>query len=268
MENTVKAAQLNNDIIEQVLNTTVEEPEQNVTITYPSDTTVNLPAGYIMADGEVARTAEVRELTGRDEELVGKGGGAMKAYSTLLRQATVSIGGQPVTDQILDSLITGDRDAIMLGIYKATFGSEVELPGFCGECSEFKTVAVNIDRDVVTKVLVDPIEDRTFEVKGKNHTFLVTLPTGVLQKELATVDDKNNGEKNTLLLKNTVLEIDGKPVIGKAQIQNLGIMDRNKIALELSERLPGPQFEDLVLSCDQCSGEVVVPFSLGALFRL
>jgi len=267
MENTVKAAQLNNDLIEKVLTSTVEEPEQTVKLTPPSDTTVNLPAGYITASGEVVRTAEVRELNGRDEELIGKGGGAIKAYATILRQATVSIGGEPVTDQILDSLIIGDRDALVLGIYKATFGNNVELPGFCAQCSEFKTIAVDIDRDVTTKVLVDPIEHRTFEVEGKNHKFLVTLPTGALQKEIATADDNNNGEKNTLLLKNSILEIDGKPVIGKAQIQNLGIMDRNKIAIELSKRLPGPQFEDLTLPCDQCDGEVVVPFNLGALFR-
>jgi hypothetical protein len=267
MENTVKAAQLNNEIIEQVLNATVEEPEQPVQLTSPSDTTVNLPAGYVMASGEVARTAEVRELTGKDEELIGKGGGAIKAYATILRQATVSIGGEPVTEQILDSLIIGDRDAIVLGIYKATFGNNVELPGFCGQCSEFKSIAIDIDRDVPIKVLVDPIKDRTFEVEGKTHKFLVTLPTGILQKEIASIDENNNGEKNTLLLKNSILEIDGKPVLGKAQIQSLGIMDRNKVALELSNRLPGPQFDDLFLPCDQCDGEVVVPFNLGALFR-
>lgn len=267
MENTVKAAQINNDVIEQVLNSTVEEPPQVVILTPPSDTTVNLPAGYITASGEVARTAEVRELTGRDEELIGKGGGAIKAYATILRQATVSIGGEPVTDQILDSLIIGDRDALVLGIYRATFGNEVELPGFCAQCADFKNVAVNIDRDVPVKVLVDPVEDRTFEVEGKNHKFLVTLPTGVIQKEIASINESNNGEKNTLLLKNTILEIDGKPVLGKAQIQNLGIVDRNKVAMELANRLPGPQFEDLNLPCDKCDGEVVVPFNLGALFR-
>lgn len=267
MEKTVKAAQINNDIIDQVLNAPTENEAPPIKITPPSDTLVNLPAGYITASGEVARTAEVRELTGRDEELIGKGGGAIKTYTTILRQATVSIGGAPVTEEMLDSLLTGDRDALMVGIYKATFGNEVELPGYCPTCAEFKAVAFNIDRDVKTKVLVDPIDDRTFTVEGKKSTYLVTLPTGVLQKQLSTIDENNNGEKNTLLLQNTVLEIDGKPVLGKSQIQSMGIVDRNKISIQLNKRIPGPQFEDITLDCDVCGGEVVVPFNLGALFQ-
>jgi hypothetical protein len=97
---------------------------------------------------------------------------------------------------------------------------------------------------------------------------LVTLPTGTVQKNLVSISENNPGERNTVLLQNTVLEIDGKPVLGKVQIQNLGVMDRNKIASEIGSRLPGPQFEDITLECPDCQGEVVVPFSLGALFRL
>ena len=210
----------------------------------------------------------MRELTGKDEELIGKSGGGVKAFSTILRQATVSIGSERATEEMLDSLVIGDRDALLLGIYKATFGSEVELPGYCGSCGEFKTASIDLSRDVTTKVLADPIEDRTFTVSGRSKEFLVTLPTGALQKELATAPENNAGERNTILLKNTVLEIDGKPILGKAQIQSLGLMDRNKIATELAKRLPGPQFEDMILTCPDCSGEVVVPFNLGALFRI
>jgi hypothetical protein len=270
MENvkTASGNQLNNDLIDQVLSATEQPEEQNIHITPPSDTQVDLPAGYITPDGEVARVAEVRELNGRDEEALGKSGGGAKSYSVLLSRAVVSIGGQPVTEQVLDSLILGDRDALMLGIYKATFGHTVELVGICQGCGDFKTVEADLNRDVTTKVLTDPVADRTFVVQGRSKEFLVTLPTGALQKELANAGDKSAGEKNTILLQNTVLEIDGSPVIGKAQVQNLGVMDRNTIAAEIGKRLPGPQFEDITLSCPECEGMVVVPFNLGTLFQL
>lgn len=270
MENlkTASGAQLNNDLIEKVLDASEQPETSQVVITTPSDTSVVLPAGYITPDGGVVREAEVRELTGRDEEALGKAGGGAKAFSTILGRATVSIGGKPATEEILQDLILGDRDALMLGIYKATFGAEIELPGLCGECGEVKMVQIDLDRDVETKVLVDPLEDRRFTVKGRNKEFLVALPTGSVQKELVAAGDKSAGERNTILLQHTVLEIDGAPVMGKAQVQALGIQDRNLIAAELGKRLPGPQFEDMVLECPDCGGEVVVPFSLGALFRL
>lgn len=270
MENvkTAKGADLNNDLINEVLTAAEQPAEKTVTITPPSDTRVDLPAGYITPDGEVLRVAEVRELNGRDEEAIGKSGGGAKAYSVILSRATVSIGGQPATEELLDSLLLGDRDALLLGIYKATFGHEAELPGICDSCEDIKLVQVDLNTSVETKVLVDPIEDRVFKVEGRNHEYTVALPTGVAQKELIALGEKSVGEKNTSLLKNTVLEIDGSPVIGKAQIQDMGIMDRNTIATEIGSRLPGPQFEDITLSCPDCDGEVVVPFNLGALFRL
>jgi hypothetical protein len=270
MENvkTASGAALNNDLIETVLSATTKVEEQPVVITPPSDTLVDLPAGYIKPDGEVAKTAEVRELNGRDEEIIGKSGGGAKAYNTVLARATVSIGGEPVNEKILNSLIIGDRDALLLGIWKASFGSDVELPGICSECNEIKVVAIDINRDVKTKILVDPIDDRTFTVHGRKKEFLVTLPTGLVQKELAETDSKTTGERNTILLQNTILEIDGQPVLGKAQVQELGIADRNKITTELANRLPGPQFEDIVIDCSDCEdGKVVVPFNLGTLFR-
>lgn len=270
MENVKTAAgsQLNNDLINEVLSSSEKQEEQKVVLTTPSDTSVDLPAGYITPEGEVAKVAEVRELNGRDEEALGKSGGGVKAYNTILSRATVSIGGEPATNEMLDSMLLGDRDALLLGIYKATFGSDAELPGYCEKCSDIKMVHVDLNTDVETKVLLNPIEDRVFTVEGKNKTFLVALPTGAAQKELQAAENKSGGEKNSILLKHTVMEIDGSPVISKAQVQDLGIMDRNIIAAEIGKRLPGPQFEDIVLTCTDCDGEVVVPFSLGALFRL
>jgi hypothetical protein len=267
MEKTASGAQLNNSLIESVLASTETQPEKAV-ITSPSDTLVDLPAGYITSSGEVIKTAEVRELNGMDEEAISKSGSSGRAFATILSRAVVKVGETPATENVLDSLLVGDRDALMLGIYKATFGSEVEIPGYCAGCKDFKLAAADLNRDVTVKILVDPIVDRRFTVHGKKNEFLVTLPDGRAQKELSTAEDKTGPELTTILLNHTVLEINGQPVIGKAQLQNLSIMDRRAISDALNERLPGPQFEDIVIPCPDCSGEVVVPFSLGALFRV
>lgn len=269
MENvtTASGAGLSNDLIDKVLASTEAQTDSKVELKAPMDTLVNLPAGFITPDGEVIKTAEVRELNGLDEEYIGKSGGLGKAFTTILSRAVVSVGPMKATEELLDSLLSGDRDALMLGIFTVTFGPVAQIPGYCSGCQEFKLVEVDVNRDVKTKFLVDAVEDRVFTVQGKNHEFLVALPNGKAQRELSSSEDKNSAEQTSILLSHTVLEIDGRPVISKSQVQGLSVMDRRAIADALSKRLPGPQFEDITLPCGDCEGEVVVPFSLGALFR-
>jgi hypothetical protein len=246
------------------------EPEkvvQPAAITPPLETLVTLPGGYVNAAGEVVKTAEVRELTGRDEEVITKASSLNKVFPTILARGVVSVGTEKATEELLDKMLAGDRDALLLGIYKATFGPTAELICWCGGCNDSKEVEVSVDADIHSKVLVDPVSDRRFTVFGKDKEFLVQLPTGYTQKEITANTDKTMAELQTILLEQTVLEIDGNPVISKTQIQNLGIMDRRKIGEEISKRAPGPQFDDVTIDCPDCGGKVVVPITLGALFQ-
>jgi hypothetical protein len=270
MDNNIKTAsgaELNNDLIGKVLQSTEQQNTAPLIINTPSDNLVTLPAGYITPAGEVIKTAEVRELNGKDEEVIGKSNSIGKAFNAILNRAVVKLGDVPATEGILDSLVSGDRDALMLGIFKATFGKTAQISTYCGGCDDFKDVEVDVDRDIKVKILVDAVADRTFTVQGKNSSYEVTLPTGVVQKELSSNVDRNGAEQTTILLQHTILEIDGKPVMGKAQVQAIGLVDRKKIGDEIAKRLPGPQFDDIVIDCSDCEGKVVVPINLGTLFR-
>lgn len=270
MENNMKSAtssEINNDLINKVLESTETQPTTTLVINAPLDTLVNLPAGFITPSGEVIKTAEVRELNGKDEEFIGKSPSVGKAFNTILTRAVVKIGDLPASEGLLDSMLSGDRDALMLGIFKATFGSTTEVACYCGGCDDFKDVEVDIDRDIKVKILVDPIADRTFTIQGRSSVYEVTLPTGVVQKELATNTDRTGAEQTTTLLQHTILEIDGKPVMGRPQVQAIGLVDRKKIGDEIAKRLPGPTFEDIIITCPDCEGKVVVPINIGTLFR-
>jgi hypothetical protein len=71
----------------------------------------------------------------------------------------------------------------------------------------------------------------------------------------------------TILLENCILKINGRPVISKAQIQNLGISDRRLIGEAINKNAIGPVFEDISVPCPDCEGEVNTPINLGILFR-
>jgi hypothetical protein len=270
MTNTISAAAnpaLANNLVKKAIqeeNVAVIQPE----IVPPSDNVVELPGGYITPTGEVVRVAEIRELTGKDEEAIGRATSMSKALLTVLQRCVVSIGGEKANEKMLDGLLSGDRDALLLGILKLTFGANPKVTCFCGGCQEMKDVLVSINSDIKVKVLTNPIEDRVFTVHGKAGEFTVQLPTGITQKEMLNNADKNPAELTTILLKNTVIKVNDTPVYSPLQIQNLGLVDRRAIVEAINERIPGPQFEALKTVCPDCEGEVTVPVTLDSLFRL
>ena len=106
MTNTISAA-ANPALANQMLNKALTEApkERMPEIVSPSDTTVELPGGYVNAAGEVIRTAEVRELTGKDEEVISKTNNLGKAVLAILQLGTVKIGNEVATEKLLDELL-------------------------------------------------------------------------------------------------------------------------------------------------------------------
>lgn len=265
---TISAVQnpdLANELLEKATSRVPEKP-QGVTILAPWSNTVALPGGYITPAGDVLTSVEVRELSGRDEEVLGKITNPGRQFLTILSRGAVSISGEPITESILDAMLVGDRDAVMLGIYKATFGPDIDVQHFCAECGETTTHNVNVDNDIPVRKLEDPL-DREFEIVGRK-TIRCALPTGAAQKAVLMDPDRTMAEMTTDILMTTVMEIDGASVISKSQVQDLGVVDRRKVSEALLEKSPGPQVGEAKGTCNSCGTTVVVGVNIGAIFRL
>lgn len=270
MENKTVSASSNPDLANKLVDEALEAEEQVVEkadIKEPFNGVVDLPVGYVTRSGEVLRTAEVRELTGKDEEFVVRQGTVGKAIISVVDRATVSLGDQDATPEMMAQLLMGDRDALAIGIYRATFGDYVELGGACDVCGEVQMVEVDLSSDIETKVLANPVEEVGFEFVGRKGTYKVRLPNGKAQKSLLTATDKSAPELQTLLLENCVVSINGNPVVSPVQVQNMNLKDRKDLIQEINDRNPGPQFAPIEVDCPECDGKVVVPISLGAIFR-
>ena len=268
VNNTIHASE-NPDLVNSLVQSISAEEVQVAAadLLFPVDTEVTLPGGFISPTGEVIKVAEVRELNGKDEEVISKATNPGKIFTTILSRGVVKVGKQSVDDVLLDSLFIGDREALLLGIYKATFGLTAEIAAWCDGCRDYKTVGIDIDSDIKVKPVNDIVEDSLFLVKGRTNEFTISLPTGAAQREVIEASDRTTAELNTVLLYNTVRKINGKPVISRKQIEELGIQDRRAILAELSNRSFGPVFENQVVKCPDCESEVVVPINLGTLFR-
>lgn len=277
MENTLSAAdnpQLANELVAKAMQGT---PQVTAGVSaevesapLPPDTTIQLSAGLIDLENEsIVMTAEVRELNGADEEALARISDPGKVLMTTLERGTLTIGDKRATPQMLDALLAGDRELLLIEIRKATFGNDIELHGDCPKCGATDRVfAIDLAKDVEVKRLDNPIEDRVFSVDCKVGEVRVAMPNGKTQKKLIDNSDKTIAELDSILLKDCVVQINGLPIMDMKQVLNLSIKDRRAIIKKIGEMAPGPQLGDIKKSCDACGQEVPLPLTVADLFRL
>jgi hypothetical protein len=252
----------------------VAKPE----ITLPAGGNFSLPGGYVLGGdyASVRYDADVRELTGADEEAMTKArsGGLGKYIATLLSAGTVSVGGEQASTTLLSNLLLGDRDMLLMEIRRATYGDEIVWDRYsCPFCGEEFRLSVTLD-EIPIRRLEDP-SARIFEVAlRKNRKAFVRLPVGSDQEALLAVADRlSDSEQNTLLLSRvliSVVEADGteNAVSGNPEFaRSLGIADRQTILDTIEKKQPGPQYNDVKFLHDSCGKEVPLYISAGDLFQ-
>ncbi len=255
-------------ILEQAIKD-VEKPAVNIKTVAPSSSEVTLPGGFINREGALVKYAEVRELNGMDEEAIAKAGSSSRALLVMLQRGLVSIGTEEANKQDLDNLLSGDRDAILIGIRKVTFGNEAEFSLTCPYCKTDLDVVVDLTSDVPYKELEDPVNGRSFEYESKKHGVIkCSLPTGSTQRKLMENTDKTLAELNTILLAGCVTSVNGQSSMGASTVLKLGMADREALVSEIIKRNPGPRLGEVSTHCEACGEEIPMPLALTDLFRL
>jgi hypothetical protein len=251
----------------------VEQPEvntlaENYIVPPPSGEDEMLAGIYNSFTGELINTAEVRELTGADEEVIAKISDYGRSLTTLLERGTVRIGEETATKAVLDKLLSGDRDYLLLKIRIATFGKDIDLSGNCPHCDALQEIKLDLEKDVPLTKLEDPTSDRILTVNCRIGKVLVEFPNGVVQRKLIESKDKNLAELDTQLLAQCVVQINDNPMIDESHIRALGIQDRRTLLSAISEKNPGPELDKIVKTCTACGQEVPTPLTLADIFRL
>ncbi|MFE9525237.1 hypothetical protein [Streptomyces sp. NPDC006631] len=253
----------------------VAKPE----IALPAGGQFRLPGGYVSGGGDYNNAryeAEVRELTGADEEAITKArnGGIGRFIATLLACGTVSVGNEHSSATLLNNLLLGDRDMLLLEIRRATYGDEIVWDQYsCPHCGEEFRLSVTLDEIPVRRL--SHADQRVFEVElRRGRKAFVRLPIGADQEAiLAIVDRATESEQNTLLISRcliSVIEPDGSEnaVSGNPDFaRSLGIVDRQRILDSIEEKQPGPQYNEVKFTHDSCGKEVPLFIGAGDLFQ-
>jgi hypothetical protein len=256
-------------VLAQAAAEAAKKPESAIKTVAPANSDVILPGGFLAKDGSLIKYAEVRELNGMDEEAISKSGSPGKALAAMLQRGVVSIGTSTADRNDLDQLLSGDRDALLIGIRRVTFGDTIDFEFLCPHCKTELDVVVDLLEDIPIKTLEDPINDRTFTyVSKKQGAVVVGLPTGTVQKKLVENADKTASELNTILLAGCLKSVNGEPAIGATTALTLGMADREAIINEILTRNPGPRLGEVKTTCEACGEDIPLPLSLSDLFRL
>lgn len=248
------------------------------------DNLVRLPGGLDLGGGQYIWTAEVRELTGADEEKMARAvqsGSVYHYLETLLQCGVVRLGDKDPaeTARYLPRLLIGDRDMLGLAIRIATYGPEFEAYDYvcpmCGGVTAKVTCSVltKPDGDIELKTLASP-EDAAFEVPLRHGGIAsVKLPDGEDQKHLSDFLSLTPTERNSAMLRRCVLRItEPSGIIRDTAAEPSLILampagDRKLIVKEIGERQPGPQLlQGVKFRHLDCGKEVSLAITLGALF--
>ena len=96
------------------------------TLVRTTQRTCHLPAGYLDASGDQHRQAELRALTGREEEILTQSDPVSAVLVTeVLSRCVKRIGSiEPVSPSIIRELLVGDRQYLLLMLRQLTFGGQ------------------------------------------------------------------------------------------------------------------------------------------------
>lgn len=228
----------------------------------------NLPYGYLDPDGVIHAEAEIREMTGEEEDIIADGRSPIiSRIDRLMARCLKRIGN--VTDAgritlIVRDLAMPDRLRLLIGIRVLSVGPEYHYKAKCQEC----------DSENRFTTLLDTLQVKYPEDRGKRQ-HVVTLPSGLTAKfHLLTGKDEGKltasrrDPKDTLSAAILVRleELNGKPP-DMAAVKRLGMRDRHALRTAFG-RIENCIETSADLTCPSCANEfkAEIDFGQGGFF--
>jgi hypothetical protein len=218
-----------------------------------SDSVFELPGGLVTGDGRSLYEAELRPITGREEEWLAEHAEAPSAVAVtrVLSSCLARVGDMHVTPELARSLLAGDRDYLMLQLRRLTLGERVQAVLACPSCGG------NVD--VEFRVADVPVETRRQEAAA--HAFMLQdgrrvrfrLPTGADQEAVLGLEI---GEAAEALFARCLIHDGGTPATDAERAAIIEAMDRVAPQVDL----------ELEVRCLECSYEFLSPFDTTSFF--
>lgn len=216
-----------------------------------------LPGGLVLEHDRLLREAELRPLSGREEEWLVRYPAApvSVAVTRLLSACLVRIDEMKMTPALVRRLLVGDRDYLVLQLRRLTLGDTFQATLPCPSCAakmdlEFSADDVPVEGERRSGVF----STVNISFSGRSpRTVRFRLPTGEDQE--AVLGMPLPEAVDTML--NRCLSNDGAPEFSEEEkAAVIGAMERLAPRVEL----------ELELTCPECGFEFAAPFDTTAFF--
>lgn len=242
--------------------------ETAVTSQVDNETVFDFLAGYVDKDGVCHKEFELREMTGRDEEILRKADAnknASKAIRELLSRCIVRIGTYTRSncpgskwDDIIKSLIVFDQDYALMQLRKISISGEIKVEHTCPnpDCKAKLETVLDIDELECTdfkgeRVVKFELPSGYVDKNGEVHKLgTLRLPTG-LDREIFTPLAKQNPARATTSMLTRLCKFDDGYPITEDVMGDLKVRDRKYLSELLDEQRFGYVLE-VDVECDQC----------------
>jgi hypothetical protein len=235
-----------------------------------------LPGGILDNQNRCFQTVLVRQLTGRDEELLAdrRYQNAARQITDFLAQVLVEVPGlnKPVSKELTEELLIGDRDYLLLRLRQIALGDQVEQVMRCPgtTCEQKADVEFQISELPVRRVTaVQPhyefeLSEPAYKDDPKSGTVVLRLPTGRDQDAILDGKDVNPAIANTRLFARIVKKL-GRKALDEEGARNLPLKIRNELTAFLRRVAPGPDLK-IEIQCPHCGADMTFPFDLYSFF--
>ncbi len=259
-----------------------EKPEQGIFI---------LPGGIILPDGTRYQVVKLRQLTGREEEMIldaeadnnNNNNNITALLTQILTNCIESIGPlKEINSDIVRQLLICDRDYLLLKLRQITFGDRIDAQVQCPNEScrkpmhiDFDLKSIEVQRknigNGVYSLRLSPMasyKDSNNDSNVKQTDIEFRLPNVADQEEIAEVlykEKKNESKALTKLLRRCLIRVGSISEIDENLIYSLPMLARREIDLKMQEYSPKVDLR-IHIQCPHCTMDYTSPFDLQNFF--
>lgn len=222
--------------------------------THLSDGVCFLPGGVVLDDGRRLGRAELRPLTGREEEWMTRHADTpgAKMTTSILSWCFVRLENAPVDPDIVGKLLVGDRDFLMLQLRRMTLGDRFAAVFSCPACKRAMDVEF-LAQDIFVEPRPQDATTYTWRSDDQRPPIRFRLPNGADQEAVAELSTNKAVE---VLLARCVVDDGGIPLTLDERAAVIAEMDRLAPQIDL----------ELDLTCPECGHSFTTPFDCTAFF--
>jgi len=261
-----------------------EKPEQGIFI---------LPGGIILPDGTRYQVVKLRQLTGREEEMIldaeadnnNNNNNITALLTQILTNCIESIGPlKEINSDIVRQLLICDRDYLLLKLRQITFGNRIDAQVQCPNESCRKPMHIDFDLKNITvqrkdigngvySLRLSPLASNRDSKNNNNNDVKRSdiefrLPNVADQEEIAEElykEKKNESKALTKLLQRCLIRVGNASEIDENLVYSLPILARREIDQKMQEYSPKVDLR-IHMQCPQCKMDFTSPFDLQNFF--